>query len=100
MRKNALQSMVAAIFLLHLLTAATAAEASPTTAGLSRDDNGNVVADAGRKERLFLLPRSRATAMATNTFFHVHQAPAKEGPIVNFSGMKKMPKSSSNPSHS
>uniref|UniRef100_A0A0D9XNN0 Dirigent protein n=1 Tax=Leersia perrieri TaxID=77586 RepID=A0A0D9XNN0_9ORYZ len=100
MKKNALQSMVAAIFLLHLLTAAsaTAAEASPTTGGLSRDDNGNVVADAGRKERLFLL--SRATAMATNTFFHVHQEPATEGPIVNFSGMKKMPKSRSNPSHS
>uniref|UniRef100_A0A0D9XWH4 Uncharacterized protein n=1 Tax=Leersia perrieri TaxID=77586 RepID=A0A0D9XWH4_9ORYZ len=79
MTKKALQRMVAAIFLLHfILTAATATSPSPT-----------------------------AAATATKTFYvngggsvSHHQAPANQGPIVNFSSMRRAPQGNPNPSHS
>uniref|UniRef100_A0A0E0F8W5 Uncharacterized protein n=1 Tax=Oryza meridionalis TaxID=40149 RepID=A0A0E0F8W5_9ORYZ len=105
MKKKALHCVFAAIFLLHLLLAVTAA-ASPTIGtGLFRDGNNNAVAAAARSSRRLLLqqqqPRAEApAAMATNTFRvnGVHQANGK--PKVEFdASMKHNPGTNFNPRH-
>uniref|UniRef100_A0A0E0MC01 Uncharacterized protein n=1 Tax=Oryza punctata TaxID=4537 RepID=A0A0E0MC01_ORYPU len=104
MKKKALHRVFAAIFLLHLLLAVTAA-ASPTIGtGLLRDGNNNAVAAARSSRRLLLLqqqPRAAApAAMATNNFRvnGVHQANGK--PKVEFdASMRPKPGTNFNPRH-